>query len=852
MNKLKTGILSSSYTGTGSGGGSDKHSMGYYETSADLTAAKPVGEAGDWAIVGATDTVWVWDLATAGWKDTGQGAVVAWGGISGVLANQLDLKNALDGKQAVLGFTPENAANKATSFQVTPDNTHYPSEKLVKDGLDGKLNLDQTTPQSIINGVPLLVAENGGISDPYHLVNKDFLDKRVRGGGGFLANVFFRTDDSDKPDAGTKYKRIDYLMEAAETELTATVKASEGNKLLRTYLYDGALETTLLDAGIYTVNYRAKVSGSAGITQLGFEAFVMDIAGVETTLFTSWSTELNNTDYLTLRNESNQPSYTVNATDRFGVRIYARTTHASDITVTTVVGGEHGSYFSTPLPLRHNLLRSRDASDAHPMTAITGLTARFAEADETHYNGLLEASNFAVTYDEGTKIFTLTLASTQQISLSRVLYTIPAGVYTTVAHANASDVYYLLFNGTTFIASTSFDFGTQAILAYVSYNATTGKGILFDERHPADIDKGMPQSVHAWLHVNQGAALESGGAVSGHTLNSDVKADMQPVIDETKIVDESLKKTLAALSAGTYKTAHRSGAVADGEWTYTDSDTPIRYNGSNDPVHNDISGVTAVDTAISVNNRWLNVYVIATNAYASDYQYLWIQPQTLHTSESAAFDEDFLTAVNWGNKPVAEIVPLAKLTFRRQTGAMNFRITRVENIRGTRISLATPTSMSIHNNLGGRSVLDAHPVSSISSAQNEILPIELFEDGTTPPAELDITDGKRYRDFTVGDDADLYVLKRADYNSPSKVRIVMVISNAAAPAAGETINFEISVNGGAAVTLNYTGLGTESQNDVIVTDFESVSFGTGNYTVSMERVAGTYAQEIGVMAVEVN
>jgi hypothetical protein len=509
MNKLKTGILSSSYTGTGSGGGSDMHSMGYYETSADLTAAYPVGEAGDWAIVGATDTVWVWDLATAGWKDTGQGAVVAWGGISGVLANQLDLKNALDGKQAVLWFTPENAANKVTSFQVTPDNTHYPSEKLVKDGLDGKLNLDQTTPQSIINGVPLLVAENGDISDPYHLVNKDFIDKRTRGGGGFLANVLFRTDDSDKPDVGTKYKRIDYLMEAAETELTATVKASEGDKLLRTYLYDGALETTLLDAGIYTVNYRAKVSGSAGITQLGFEAFVMDIAGVETTLFTSWSTELNNTDYLTLRNESNQPSYTVNATDRFGVRIYARTTHASDITVTTVVGGEHGSYFSTPLPLRHNLLRSRDASDAHP-------------------------------------------------------------------------------------------------------------------------------------------------------------------------------------------------------------------------------------------------------------------------------------------------------------------------------------------------------VSSISNAQNEILPIEIFEDGTTPPAELDITDGKRYRDFTVGDDADLYVLKRANYNSPANVRLVMVISNATAPAIGETINFEVSINGGTVVTLSYVGLGTEAHNDVIITDFESVAFGTGNYTVSLERVSGTYAQEIGVMAVEVN
>ncbi|MFA5429048.1 MAG: hypothetical protein WC279_12680, partial [Sulfurimonas sp.] len=438
------------------------------------------------------------------------------------------------------------------------------------------------------------------------------------------------------------------------------------------------------------------------------------------------------------------------------------------------------------------------------------LASRFVEADETHYNGLLEAENFAVTYDETTRVFTLTLAADQQISLSRVLYTIPAGTYSTDPHADTSGVCYFLFNGTTFTCSSSFSFGTQAILAYVSYNATTKKGLLFDERHPADKAKGMPPMVHAWLHFYQGALLESGGAVSGITLNSDVKADMQPVIEETKIVDESLKKTLDALVAGTYKTAHRSGTVASGEWTYTDSDTPIRYDGSNYPIHNDISGVNVADTAISTNNRWLNVYVIATNAYAPAYQYLWIQPQTLHTTESAAFDEDFITAINWGNKPVAEIVPLTKLTFRRQNGAMNFRIVRAENIRGTKVSLATTTSVSLHNNLGGRSALDVHPVSSISNAQNEILPIEIFEDGAVPPAELAITGGKRYRDFTVGDDADLYVLKRANYNSPANVRLVMVISNATAPAIGETINFEVSINGGTVVTLSYVGLGTEA------------------------------------------
>ena len=56
---------------TGSGGG-DSHNKGYYATLADLQEAYPTGEAGDYAIVGATDTVWIWDTDTSAWKDSDQ------------------------------------------------------------------------------------------------------------------------------------------------------------------------------------------------------------------------------------------------------------------------------------------------------------------------------------------------------------------------------------------------------------------------------------------------------------------------------------------------------------------------------------------------------------------------------------------------------------------------------------------------------------------------------------------------------------------------------------------------------------------------------------------------------------
>jgi len=48
-------------------------------------------------------------------KGTGGGSSAAWGGITGTLSAQADLQAALNGKQASLGFTPENVANKDAS-----------------------------------------------------------------------------------------------------------------------------------------------------------------------------------------------------------------------------------------------------------------------------------------------------------------------------------------------------------------------------------------------------------------------------------------------------------------------------------------------------------------------------------------------------------------------------------------------------------------------------------------------------------------------------------------------------------------------------------------------------------------
>ena len=76
---LDTNAYYSYNTGTGiwdpiGGGGLD---LGWYVDLAALQAAHPTGVDGNFAVLGSTDTVWVWDSNTNAWVDTLHGAAVA-------------------------------------------------------------------------------------------------------------------------------------------------------------------------------------------------------------------------------------------------------------------------------------------------------------------------------------------------------------------------------------------------------------------------------------------------------------------------------------------------------------------------------------------------------------------------------------------------------------------------------------------------------------------------------------------------------------------------------------------------------------------------------------------------------
>lgn len=106
-------------TGSGGGSGGDEHNLGWYATPEALRTAHATAEAGDWAIVGSTDTVWIWDTDTNAWKDSDQkGQVASVNGQTGTVvltASDVGAATAAQGAKADTAVQPADLATVATT-----------------------------------------------------------------------------------------------------------------------------------------------------------------------------------------------------------------------------------------------------------------------------------------------------------------------------------------------------------------------------------------------------------------------------------------------------------------------------------------------------------------------------------------------------------------------------------------------------------------------------------------------------------------------------------------------------------------------------------------------------------------
>lgn len=96
----------------GTDGGGDQHNLGWYATPEALRTAYATATAGDWAIVGSTDTVWIWDTDTNAWKDSDQkGQVTSVNGQTGAVVIDALQNTATGSDSLTISGSPNSNAN---------------------------------------------------------------------------------------------------------------------------------------------------------------------------------------------------------------------------------------------------------------------------------------------------------------------------------------------------------------------------------------------------------------------------------------------------------------------------------------------------------------------------------------------------------------------------------------------------------------------------------------------------------------------------------------------------------------------------------------------------------------------
>ena len=121
----------------------DPHNKGYYETGITLNTTIPTANDGDFAVVGATETVWVWSSASNAFVDSGaNGAVTSINGRTGVIT----LTKADVGLNNVVNLDTSTTANITDST----DKRFVTDANLVVLGNTSGINTGDETNSSII------------------------------------------------------------------------------------------------------------------------------------------------------------------------------------------------------------------------------------------------------------------------------------------------------------------------------------------------------------------------------------------------------------------------------------------------------------------------------------------------------------------------------------------------------------------------------------------------------------------------------------------------------------------------------------------------------------------------------
>lgn len=247
--------------------------------------------------------------------------------------------------------------------------------------------------------------------------------------------------------------------------------------------------------------------------------------------------------------------------------------------------------------------------------------------------------------------------------------------------------YFLAYDGSNWVWKTTIDYSDLNV-AYVYYRANGD--FVFANRETHGL---MQWQTHKRLHETIGSSLESGGDLSGITLNSSTPANRRPAISSTVINDEDLGTINNLLVSGTYTNVYNLNQALT---SLTDRTEIIPLSANNFPQFNSVVASSWTLTEIPSGNYmsvWVAAKPVTADTQSQKYRYIFVNGQSTSASlaTEVALTPSSLNMLDFNNI-APEFVVIAKIIVRRINNTNNnWQIVQIDKLTGTRLSqTATP------------------------------------------------------------------------------------------------------------------------------------------------------------------
>jgi hypothetical protein len=322
---------------------------------------------------------------------------------------------------------------------------------------------------------------------------------------------------------------------------------------------------------------------------------------------------------------------------------------------------------------------------------------------EPRFNGIVNASDIAITYSAATQTITLTCVPGAGAWVAQNFFPIATQ---TIAHPNMTGLYYIYVNsaGVLTVSSVVWNLQTAAPVCVVYFNASGPQGVVLYELHPAG-PLGMDNTAHAYLHATRGTQVLSGGfAVSGYVLATAGAAALSYVVGGGTLVDEDLSVVLPGIpKLGPYRVMWRSGT--NGDWTWVDTSTTGIVDDGANIEWNQFTGGAWSAAGIATANTFVNYWIFAVPLVpGSGISTIAVMGQATYSSLSQAQAAMPYTELTGLQNFTSEGAFVARLTYQQVPGSIpsNAQLVAVSAITGNLVTQGiNPTASAFWGGISG-------------------------------------------------------------------------------------------------------------------------------------------------------